>query len=171
VRSLVRLTDELRTSAIANLVIGDAGLLVAAIRSDTPGQSVVLFALVNVVLAVIWGRFGPPGRVRRDAPRAPAPPEGSTIEPVSATRRRVLTGLVPVVGFIAILIAINPQSGAILAGVPAGVGAGELWVLGWARRFEAERGDELLRDPPASAFTAGPRAVYTRPMNDETDAT
>ena len=170
-RSLVRTNQELRTSALANLVIGDAGLLVAAIRSDTPGQSVVLFAVVNIVLALVWGRFGPAGRIRREAPRAPLAPQGAVVESVATTRRRVLVGLVPVVGLVAVLIAINPQSGAVLAGVPAGVGAGELWVLGWLRRFEAERGDELLREPPASAFTAGPRPVYTRPMNDETDAT
>ncbi len=169
-RPLVRLSAELQTSAVANLVIGDAGLLVAAIASDSPGTSVVLFAVVNVVLALIWGRVGPTGRIRAGAARAPEPPEGFTVEGLGATRRRVLTGLVPVAGLVGVLIAVNPRSGAVLAGVPAGVGTADLWVRGWVRRFESAHREELLRQPPASAFTAGARPIYTRPVNEETDA-
>jgi hypothetical protein len=55
--------------------------------------------------------------------------------------------------------------------VPAGIGAGELWLLGWARRYQDEHREELLRDVPASPFTGGQRAVYTRPMNEATEAT
>jgi hypothetical protein len=171
VTPLVRVLDDLRTNAIANLAIGDIGLLAAAIRSDHPGRAVVLFAIVNVVLAVIWGGFGPASRLRREAPRASTPPEWHSIEPPNVTRRRVLVGLAPVVLVLAVVIVVAPESAAVLAGVPAGIGAGELWLLGWARRYQDDNSEELLRDVPASPFTGGKRTVYTRPMNEATDAT
>ena len=166
-----RVVDELRASALANLTIGDAGLLVAAILSDAPGRAVVVFAAVNIVIAVLWARFGPSGKVRRLAPRAGTPPDDAVVEETSVVRRRVWIGLIPVAVMVAILIAIAPESAAVLAGVPAGVGAGDLWVLGWARRYEAERREEILRQVPRSPFSGGQRLVYTRPMNDATDAT
>ncbi len=170
-QALVRVVDDLRTTAIANLAVGDAGLLAAAIRADHPGRAVVLFALVNVVLAVIWGRFGPTARLRGEAPRASSPPGGRPLEPPDVTRRRVAVGLIPVVAVLAVLVGVAPESAAVLAGVPAGIGAGELWLLGWARRFQDGRREELLREVPSSPFTAGQRAVYTLPMNEATDTT
>ena len=168
---LVRVVDDLRTNAIANLAIGDAALLAAAILSDHPGRAVVLFAIVNVVLAVIWGGFGPASRLRRDAPHAASPPGEHSIESTTATRRRVLVGLAPIALVLVVVIGVAPESAAVLAGVPAGIGAGELWLLGWARRYQDEHREELLRDVPASPFTGGQRTVYTRPMNEATEAT
>lgn len=168
---LVRVVDDLRTNAIANLAIGDAGLLAAAIRSDHPGRTVVLFAIVNIALAVIWGGIGPASRLRREAPRASTPPGGRSIERPGTTRRRVLVGLAPVVLVLAAAIGLVPESAAVVAGVPAGIGAGELWLLGWARRYQDQTSEELLRDVPASPFTGGQRNVYTRPMNEATDVT
>jgi hypothetical protein len=163
--------DDLRAHAIAYLAIGDVALLAAAIRGDHPGRAVVLFAAVNVVLAIVWGGFGPAGRLRRDAPRAAPPPGGRPMEPTSATRRRVLVGLAPIALILAIVIVVAPESAAVLAGVPAGIGAGELWLLGWARRYQDDRREELLQDVPASPFTGRRRTVYTRPMNEATEAT
>ncbi len=168
---LVRVVDDLRTNAIANLAIGDVGLLAAAIRSDHPGRAVVLFAIVNIALAVVWGGFGPASRLRREAPRATTPPGEFSIEPHNTTRRRVLVGLAPVVLVLAVVIGVAPEGAAVLAGVPAGIGAGELWLLGWARRYQDGHSEELLRDVPASPFTAGQRTVYTLPMNEATDVT
>jgi hypothetical protein len=171
VTQLVRVVDDLRANAIANLAIGDVGLLAAAIRADHPGRAVVLFAIVNIVLAVVWGGFGPASRLRRDAPRATTPPAEYSIEPPGRTRRRVLVGLGPVMLVLAVVIGVAPESAAALAGVPAGIGAGELWLLGWARRYQVDNSEELLRDVPSSPFTGGQRTVYTRPMNEATDVT
>ncbi len=168
---LVRVVDDLRANAIANLAIGDVGLLAAAIRADHPGRAVVLFAIVNIVLAVVWGGFGPASRLRRDAPRAATPPAEHSIESPGRTRRRVLVGLAPVMLVLAVVIGVAPESAAVLAGVPAGIGAGELWLLGWARRYQVDNSEELLRDVPSSPFTGGQRTVYTRPMNEATDVT
>lgn len=168
---LARLVDELRTNAVANLVIGDAALIVAAFRADRPSRAVVLFAVVAIVLALVTGRFGPNGRTRRDLARAPQPPAGAAMEAVAQTRRRVLVGLVPVVLVLGLLVALSPESAAVIAGVPAGAGAGDLWMLGWLRNFERTRNDTVLREAAASPFVAGSRAVYTLPMNEATDLT
>lgn len=168
---LARLADELRTSAVANLVIGDAALLVAAFRVDQPGRAVVLFAVVAIILALVTGRFGPNGRTRRDVPRAPHPPQGAVMEPLSLTRRRVIVGLVPVAMVLGVLIAVAPESAAVIAGVPAGVGAGDLWMGGWLRAYERSRDDMVVRETGASPFVAGNRTVYTLPMKDATDPT
>ena len=156
---------------MAFLAIGDIGLLAAAIRADHPGRAVVLFALVNIALAIVWGGLGPAARLRREAPRAASPPGGSTLEPLKVTRRRVAIGLTPVIVALAVLVGVAPESAAVLAGVPAGIGAGELWLLGWARRFQSDQREELLREVPSSPFSGGQRAVYTLPMNEATDAT
>jgi hypothetical protein len=168
---LARLVDELRTNAVANLVIGDAVLLVAAFRADHPGRAVALFAAVSVVLAIVSGRFGPNGRTRRDVARAGHPPAGAVLEPGALTRRRTLVGLAPVAVVLGVLIAIAPESAAVIAGVPAGVGAGDLWMLGWLRSFERTSDDAVLRETGKSPFVFGNRAVYTLPRNDVTDPT
>ena len=72
---------------------------------------------------------------------------------------------------LAVVIGVAPESAAVLAGVPAGIGAGELWLLGWARRYQVDNSEELLRDVPSSPFTGGQRTVYTLPMNEATDVT
>ena len=167
----MRVVDDLRANAIANLVVGDIGLLAAAIRADHPGRAVALFALVNIALAIVWGGPGPAGRLRKEALRASSPPGGRALEPVSVTRRRVCVALIPAVAVLAVLVGVAPEVAAVLAGVPAGIGAGELWLLGWARRFQREHREELLREVPPSPFTRGERAVYTLPMNAVTDAT
>ena len=168
---LARLADQLRTNAVANLSIGDAALFVAAFRADHPGRAVTLFAAVAVVLALVSGRFGPNGRIRRDAARATHPPAGAVLEPFGSTRRRILVGLAPVVIVLGVLIAIAPESAAVIAAVPAGMGAGDLWMLGWLRTFERTRDDTVLREAAKSPFTAANRPVYTLPMNEATDAT
>ena len=170
-RPLVRVVDDLRANAIANLAIGDIGLLAAAIRADHPGRAVVLFALVNIALAIVWGGLGPAGRLRKEALRASSPPSGRALEPPNVTRRRVAVALIPAVAVLAVLVGVAPETAAVLAGVPAGIGAGELWLLGWARKFQQGHREELLRDVPSSPFTGGQRAVYTLPMNEATDAT
>lgn len=168
---LARLVDELRTSAIANIVIGDVALLVAAFRADHPGRVIVLFAAVSVVLALVSGRFGPNGRIRRDVGGAGHPPAEAVLEPGSLTRRRILVGLAPVAVVLGILIAMAPESAAVIAGVPAGMGAGDMWMLGWLRTFERTRHDAVLRETGTSAFVAGNRPVYTLPTKDVTDPT
>jgi hypothetical protein len=168
---IARLVDELRTSAVANLVIGDAAMVAAAFRADSPGRAVVLFAVVTGGLALVSGRFGPNGRIRRDLVRAPHATPGSVIEPLRATRRRVIIGLVPVAAILAVLVGVAPESAAVIAGVPAGVGSGDMWMLGWLTKFEGDRGDTALREVGSSPFVATNRPVYTLPMNAETDAT
>ena len=168
---LARLVDELRTNAVANLVIGDAALLVAAFRADHPGRAIALFAAISVVLALVSGRFGPNGRIRREIARAGHPPAGAVLEPASLTRRRVLIGLAPVAIVLGVLIVIAPESAAVIAGVPAGVGAGDLWMVGWLRTFERTHDDHVLRETGTSAFVAGNRPVYTLPRTDVTDPT
>lgn len=168
---LARLTDQLRTNAVANLAIGDVALLVAAFRADHPGWAVVVFAVVAGVLAPVSARFGPNGRIRRDAARATHPPPGAVLEPFTLTRRRILVGLAPVVLALGVLCAIAPASAAVIAGVPAGIGAGDLWMLGWLRTFERTRDDTVLREAATSPFAAASRSVYTLPMNEATDAT
>ena len=165
------MVDDLRTNAIANLAVGDIGLLAAAIRVDHPGRAIVLFALVNIAIAVSWGRLGPGGRLRREAPLASVPPGGRALEELSVTRRRVCVALIPAVVVLAVLVGLAPETAAVVAGVPAGVGAGELWLLGWARKFQDDHREELFREAPSSPFSAGRREVYTLPMNEVTDAT
>ena len=169
-RPLVRVVDDLRANATANLAVGDVGLLAAAIRADHPGRAVVLFALVNIALAIVWGGLGPAGRLRKEALRAASPPAGRPLEPPKVTRRRVAVALIPAVVVLAVLVGVAPQTAAVLAGVPAGIGAGELWLLGWARKFQEDHREELVRDVPSSPFTGGQRAVYTLPMNEATYA-
>jgi hypothetical protein len=82
-----------------------------------------------------------------------------------------LVGLVPVVAVLVVLVVIAPESAALIAGVPAGIGAGDLWMLSWVRTFERTRNDRALREASSSPFAAGARSVYTLPMNDATDAT
>lgn len=166
----MRVVDDLRANATANLAVGDIGLLAAAIRADHPGRAVVLFALVNIALAIVWGGLGPAGRLRKEALRAASPPAGRPLEPPNVTRRRVAVALIPAVVVLAVLVGVAPQTAAVLAGVPAGIGAGELWLLGWARKFQEDHREELVRDVPSSPFTGGQRAVYTLPMNEATDA-
>ncbi len=168
---LARLVDELRANAVANLIVGDAALLITAFRVDQPGRAVVLFAVVALVLGVVAGRFGPNGRTRREVARAGPPPAGRAMEPTSLTRRRVLVGLAPVAIVLGVLIAVAPESAAVIAGVPAGVGAGDLWMIGWLRTFERERRDTVLREAGTSPFVAGSRAVYTLPMTEVTEPT
>ena len=168
---LARLADQLRTNAVANLMIGDAALLVAAFRTDRPGRSVVLFAVVAIVLALVSGRLGANGRIRRDAVRADLPPAGAAFEAPALTRRRILTGLAPVVIVVGVLVAVAPESAAVIAGVPAGVGTGDLWMLGWLRAFERDRDDTILREAAGSPFAASNRPIYTLPRNEPTDAT
>lgn len=170
-QAIARLVDELRTSAVANLVVGDAALVVAAFRADSPGRAIVLFAVVTCVLALVSGRLGPNGRIRRELARAAQPAAGSGIEAFAATRRRVIIGLVPVAVILAVLVGVAPESAAVIAGVPAGVGSGDMWMLGWVRKFEGERGDTALREVGSSPFVASNRPVYTLPMNAETDET
>ena len=163
--------DELRTSALANLAAGDLALLAAAVRSDHPGRAVVYFAIVNVALAVLWGTVGSSGRARRDAKRAPVAHSQAAIEAATVTRRRVLVGLVPIVAVLGVLVGIAPESAAVIAGVPAGIGAADLWTAGWLRSFERARSDLVLREAGASPFSGGSRPVYTRPMAELTDET
>lgn len=170
-RTLARASDELRASALANLVVGDTALLVGAARADHPGRTIVWFALANLALAVIWATVGPSGRLRRQAPRAAAPPAGAVVEDAAATRRRVIVGLAPIGVALAVLVVLAPESAAILAGVPAGIGSGDLWTGGWLRRYERERRDELLREAPRTAFSGGARETYTRPIEDVIEAT
>ena len=101
----------------------------------------------------------------------PHPPAGAVLEPCALTRRRIMIGLAPVVIVLGVLIAIAPESAAVVAGVPAGMGAGDLWMLGWLRTFERTRDDTVLREAAASPFAAANRPVYTLPMNEPTDAT
>lgn len=171
VQPLARLSVELRESAIANLVLGDAVLLVAAARSDHPGREVVWFAVVNIALTLIWNRFGPSGKLRKEAPRAAAVPADAVVAGRSAIRRQLMKGLAPVAIVLVVLVVMAPESAAVLAGVPAGVGAADLWLLGWLRTYEAERRDELFRETSSSPFVAERRPVYMRPMNEDTAET
>ena len=168
---IARLVDELRTSALANLVIGDAAMVVAAFRADRPGRAIVLFAVVTGVLALVSGRFGPNGRVRRELARSAQPAGGTPVEALRATRRRIIIGLVPVAIILVVLVGVAPESAAVIAGVPGGVGSGDMWMLGWVRNFERTRGDVALREIGSSPFVASNRPVYTLPMNAETDET
>lgn len=166
--TVARVSNELRTSAGANLVVGDACLLLAAIRVDHPGTTILLFAAVSVVVAVAWARLHD---LAARAARAGALPAGVDVEAVAATRRRVIMGLLPAAVVLAVLVAVWPQGAALIAALPAGVGAGDLWTIGGIRRLEQDRHDEVLRESPPSVFSLRRRRVYTRPMNDTTDAT
>lgn len=170
-KPLARLVDELRVNAIASLIIGDLALVVALVRVDRPGQSAVLFVAIALILAILWATVGPSGHARKAAAKAPEPPGDAAIEPQSLTVRRTLVGLAPVAVAVGALIALRPETGVILAGVPAGIGAGDLWTLGWARSFETSRGDALLRESPPTPFSGGRRPLYTRPMKELTEAT
>ncbi len=121
-------------------------------------------------IAVVWGTVGAAGRTRAMAPRATRVPEGAVAEGLGGTRRRVTVAFLPVALVMAALVALSPAAAALIAGVPAGIGAGDLWFLQWVQRFQRERGDELLREV-GSPFAVRQRSLYTFPMNDATDPT
>jgi hypothetical protein len=171
VKPLARLVDELRANAIASLVIGALGLLAAVVRVDRPGQIATLFVGITLIMGVLWATVGPSGHARTSAAIASERPGAATLEPPAVTVRRTLAGLAPVAIAVGALVALRPETGAILAGVPAGIAAGDLWTLAWVRRFESSCGAALLRESPPSPFSGGRRPLYTRPMKELTEET
>jgi hypothetical protein len=163
--------DRFRASAVACLAIGAAGLILATIRSDAVGRALGLFSTGMIVMAVLWARFGPPGRVRRLAPRAGTPPHDAVVLASSDVRRWVWIAFVPVAVMVGTVMALDPGGAAAYPGITAGIGAGELWGLRWARRYEAECREQILMPAPRVRFSRAERVVYTRPMNDVTDVT
>ena len=169
-RPLAIASREIRLEAIARLVTGDVGLIVALIRGAEPGSAIATFLLVNVVMGVIWAWRGQ-GRLRAHAPIAPRADEEAELEGPEATKRRVIKGNVPSFLAVVVLALVYPAAGAVIAGVPAGIGAGDLHLLSWLRRLEREREECFLREAPQSAFSGARRPVYTLPTSEVTAAT
>jgi hypothetical protein len=170
VRPLAIVSREIRLEALARLVTGDVGLVVALVRGAAPGAAIAAFLLVNVVLGVIWAWRGQ-GRLRALAPVAPRADDEAELETPDATKRRVIKGIAPAFVAVVVLALVYPGAGAVIAGVPAGIGAGDLHLLGWLRRLERDREECFLRETPQSAFSGVRRPVYTRPISEVTAAT
>ncbi len=162
VQPLARVTTELRTSAIANFVVGDFALLAALVQLKGPGQAATLFCLIAAVMGILWATIGPSGRLRKQTRLAPQPPTDHIQESSGTTTRRTLIGLLPIAAGLAVCLIYIPETAAILAGIPSGIGAGDLWTLAWSRKFETTNGDAILREAPPNPFSGATRTVYTQ---------
>jgi hypothetical protein len=144
--------------------LGGAGLIASMAVIDEPVRALVLFA---VSAALVGGASVVRAGWIARAPASPAPP-GVGEESAADTRRRTVVVAAPALVLMVAALVVGGGLGALVAGVIAGSGAGELRGARLTGRREAAEGLDLWRELGAHPFAGPRRPLYTRPRSAST---
>jgi hypothetical protein len=163
-RPIAPLVRELRLAGRAHLAIGVTGLAAALWTIDSPARAAILFAVAAVVIGGAgWARSA---WIPEAEARAPDP--SAMRESRSDTRRRTTVVAVPAAVLVGAALLIGGGLGALVAGVVAGTGVGELRGAHLARRRAEGCGAEIWRELGRHPFTGQRRPLYTLPRSAST---
>ncbi len=166
-RPVAPLSRELATAATAFLGVGAGGLVAALALIDNPVRALMLFATSALVVGAAmsmragWILVAP----------APAGPGDVRVETRRDTVQRHVVVALPAVIMVAVCLVLGVGLGALVAGVVAGTGAGDLAGLRLARRREAHDGGLLLRELGGHPFANPRRPLYIRSLRANTFST
>lgn len=163
-RPIAPLRRELAYAGAAQAGLGAAGLVASMVVIDEPLRAVLLF---SVAAAVIGGASALRAGWITGAPAPPAPP-GAHAESAADTLRRTVVVAVPALALVVASLAVGGGLGALVAGVVAGSGAGEIRGARLAERRGTAPEGELWRELGPHPFAAPRRPLYTRPRSAST---
>ena len=149
------------------LAVAAGGLAASLVLIDGPLRALVLFAVSTAVVGLTGALRG--GWI--DEAAAPAVPPGTPVEGRRDTVQRTLVILLPACALIAACLPLAVGLAALIAGVVAGTGIGDLAGARRARRREAAAATTLYRELGGHPFAGPRRPLYTRPRSASTLST
>lgn len=166
-RPVAPLVRELRSVGGGLLVVGVGGLAASVVLIDGPLRALLLFAVSGTALGVTGVLRG--GWI--DEAAAPAVPPGATVERRRDTVQRTVVISLPACVLIAACLPLAVGLAALIAGVVAGTGIGDLAGARRARRREQGTASALYRELGGHPFAGPRRPLYTRPRSASTLST
>lgn len=166
-RPVAPLVRELHFAGGGLLVVGLGGLVSSLLLIDGPLRALLLFAVSGTTLGVT-------GALRCgwiDEVTAVAVPPGAALERRRDTVQRTAVILLPACVLIAACLPLAVGLAALIAGVVAGTGVGDLAGARRARRREQATGSVLYRELGGHPFAGPRRPLYTRPRSASTLST
>lgn len=166
-RPVAPLARELRNVGGGLLAVGAAGLAASLAVIDGPLRALLLFAVAAAVVSAA-------GVVRGgwiDEAAAPAVLPGATFERPRDTAQRTAVIVLPACVLIGACLPVAAGLAALIAGVVAGTGVGDLAGVRRVRRREEASGAALYRELGGHPFAGPRRPLYTRPRSASTLST
>lgn len=149
------------------LTVGATGLAASLVLIDGPLRALLLFAVSGTVVGVTGALRG--GWI--DDETAPSVPPGTAVEGRRDTIQRTLVILLPACALIVACLPLAVGLAALIAGVVAGTGVGDLAGARRAQRRERDTGATLYRELGGHPFAGPRRPLYTRPRSASTLST
>lgn len=166
-RPVAPLVRELRCIGGGLLAVGAGGLAASLVLIDGPLRALLLFAVSGTAVGVTAALRG--GWI--DEETAPTVPPGTAVEGRRDTVQRTLVVLLPACVLVAACLPLAVGLAALISGVVAGTGVGDLAGARRARRRQLGTGATLYRELGGHPFAGPRRPLYTRPRSASTLST